>query len=71
LDPPEGNAMRSYAIESSDGNTVTYQDKKRWLWLLSLINPTVPLIGVIGHLLSGHELWLLMPVIVMFAVGPL
>lgn len=63
--------MRSYAIESSDGNTVTYQDKKRWLWLLSLINPTVPLIGVIGHLLSGHELWLLMPVIVMFAVGPL
>lgn len=63
--------MRSYSIESSDGSTVPYQDKKRWLWFLSLINPTVPLLGVIGHFLSGDELWLLMPVIVMFAVGPL
>ncbi|MFT7686837.1 MAG: alkane 1-monooxygenase [Candidatus Azotimanducaceae bacterium] len=62
--------MRSYTIENSDGNTVTYQDKKRGLWVLSLINPTVPLLGVICHLVSGNELWLLMPILVMFGLGP-
>ena len=63
--------MHSYSVETTDGVIVTYTDHKRWCWLLSLVNPLIPLAGVAGHLLTGNELWLLAPLVLMFVAGPL
>lgn len=63
--------MHSYSVETTDGVIVTYTDHKRWWWLLSLVNPLIPLAGVAGHLLTGNELWLLAPLVLMFVAGPL
>ena len=61
--------MTTHAIETPEG-TVTYTDHKRWWWLLSLVNPLIPLVGVLGHWLTGSELWLLVPLGMMFIMGP-
>ena len=63
--------MQTYAIETSDNGLVTYQDKKRWFWLLSLVNPLVPFVGIAGQLATGNDLWLLVPLGLMFGLGPL
>ncbi|HIG42307.1 MAG: alkane 1-monooxygenase [bacterium] len=63
--------MQTYAIETSDNGLVTYQDKKRWFWLLSLVNPLIPFVGIAGQWTTGSELWLLVPLGLMFALGPL
>lgn len=57
--------MKTFA----DG-TVTYTDRKRWWWFLSLVNPVIPLIGVCGYLLTNSELWLPVPLLLMFVLGP-
>ena len=36
---------------------VTYQDRKRWFWLLSLVNPLIPLVGIAGQWITGNEFW--------------
>ncbi len=63
--------MRSYAIDTQDDGLVTYTDNKRWLWLLSLVNPLIPFVGIAGQVITGNELWLLVPLILMFGMGPL
>ena len=63
--------MHTYTIENPDGQQVVYTDHKRWWWLLSLANPLVPLVGIGGQLLSGNELWLVVPLFLMFVMGPL
>ena len=59
-----------YLAEKSDGTTESYVDKKRWWWTLSLLNPLIPIIGVGGHFLTSHEVWLLLPLVIMFILGP-
>ena len=63
--------MTSYAIETADRGRLTYTDKKRRWWLLSLANPLLPLLGAAGHGLTGSELWLLVPLAMMFLLSPL
>jgi alkane 1-monooxygenase len=63
--------MRSYAIETPDQGVVTYRDKKRLFWLLSLVNPLIPFVGIAGQVVTGNELWLLVPLGLMFAMGPM
>ena len=63
--------MRSYAIDTPDNGLVTYTDNKRWLWLLSLVNPLIPFVGIAGQVITGNELWLLVPLFLMFGMGPL
>ncbi len=61
----------TYTIETPDNVQVAYTDRKRWWWLLSLANPLVPLVGIGGQLISGNELWLVVPLFLMFVMGPL
>ena len=63
--------MHTYSIEAEDGGAVSYTDNKRLWWTLSLVNPLVPLMGVAGHLITGSELWLLAPLIIMCGRGPM
>jgi alkane 1-monooxygenase len=63
--------MQSYAIETQDQGLVTYRDKKRLFWLLSLVNPLIPFVGIAGQVVTGNELWLLVPLGLMFAMGPM
>jgi alkane 1-monooxygenase len=63
--------MQSYAIETQDQGVVTYRDKKRLFWLLSLVNPLIPFVGIAGQAVTGNALWLLVPLSLMFLMGPL
>ncbi len=63
--------MQTYAIETPDQGTVTYQDKKRRFWLLSLLNPLIPFVGISGQYVTGNELWLLVPLGLMFILSPI
>jgi alkane 1-monooxygenase len=63
--------MQSYAIETQDQGVVTYTDKKRLFWLLSLVNPLIPFVGIAGLAATGIELWLVVPLVLMFVMGPL
>ncbi len=62
--------MHTFVLDTPQG-TVTYTDKKRWLWFLSLANPLIPLVGIAGHIATGNELWLLLPLTLMFVMSPL
>ena len=62
--------MTTYSIDTPDTGRVTYTDKKRGWWLLSLANPMIPLVGIVGHWLTSSQLWLLVPLAMMFIMGP-
>ncbi len=63
--------MRTYAIDTPANGTVTYRDKKRLFWLLSLMNPLIPFVGIAGQIVTGNAIWLLAPLGLMFGMGPL
>ncbi len=63
--------MHSYSIETPEQGIITFTDHKRWLWLLSLVNPLIPFIGIAGHAQTGNPLWLVLPLFLMFVLGPL
>ncbi len=63
--------MHTYSIDTSGGNSITYTDRKRLWWLLSLVNPLIPLLGVAGLAVTGNQIWLFIPLLLMFVMGPL
>ncbi len=63
--------MRTYSVTDLKDQTITYVDRKRWWWVLSLINPTLPLISVFGFLATQQSFWLVVPLTLMFVVAPL
>jgi alkane 1-monooxygenase len=62
--------MQPYSIDTADRGRIIYTDKKRIWWLLSLVNPLIPLVGLAGQHYSGSELWLFVPLAFMFVLGP-
>ena len=62
--------VHTYIIDTPDGSSVNYTDKKRIWWLLSLVNPLIPLAGLVGQHFSGSENWLFVPLALMFVMGP-
>jgi alkane 1-monooxygenase len=63
--------VTGYTGISADGEAVYYRDGKRWFWLLSVIYPLQPLVGIALHAASGNELWLWLPIATTFIGGPL
>jgi alkane 1-monooxygenase len=54
------------------GETVTYVDGKRHLYLLSVLWPTIPTLSVIAYVLSGNNvLTTLLPVVFIFVMVPI
>jgi alkane 1-monooxygenase len=59
-----------FVSQSANGSRIEYRDGKRWLWLLSVATPSVPLISVILIAETGNVLWSLLPVGVYFVLVP-
>jgi alkane 1-monooxygenase len=62
----------SFTAQAVDGKTIRYVDGKRYLWLMSLTGPFIPMLSVYWYLASGHNtLTLLFPLAYTFIVIPL
>lgn len=62
--------MKGYTGVLDNGEAIHYVDRKRWLWLFSVIYPLQPFIAVWLHYRSGNELWFLLPLFVNYIVAP-
>ena len=63
--------MKTYAIAHPQRGLIEYRDRKRLLWLGSLIYPVVSLSGIGLYLLTGHEWTLVAPLVANYIVIPL
>lgn len=62
---------RIYRWTDASGSVQSYVDRKRGAWLLSLLFPLLPLLGVGLHGVLGQEAWLLLPLFVVYVLVPL
>ena len=62
--------MRAYTATLPGGEAISYIDRKRWLWMLSVLFPLEPYIGIALHSVTGNELWLLLPLLLSYGFGP-
>ncbi|MEM7300919.1 MAG: alkane 1-monooxygenase [Pseudomonadota bacterium] len=59
-------------LKSDDGSILTYRDNKRYLWLLSLVEPVVPTLTVIAFFwFDKNQLILLWPLVHAFVLIPI
>ncbi|MGB5332059.1 MAG: alkane 1-monooxygenase [Woeseiaceae bacterium] len=63
--------MKGYTAVLPDGATIQYMDRKRWLWLLSVIYPLQPFLAIWLHFKTGNELWFLLPIATSYIIAPL
>lgn len=63
--------MKGYTATLANGEATFYSDPKRWLWLMSVLYPLEPLLGMGLHAITGNEWWLLLPVALNFGFVPL
>lgn len=63
--------MKAYTAVLANGEAVYYQDRKRWFWLLSVIYPLQPLLGIGLHARTGNQAWLLLPLALSYIGAPL
>jgi alkane 1-monooxygenase len=60
-----------FISQSQTGECVEYRDGKRYLWLLSVLSPAMPLLAVILMALTGSPWFALLPVVIYFGFVPL
>jgi alkane 1-monooxygenase len=63
--------MKAFTGELGDGTAISYVDKKRWLWIMSVTYPLQPFIGIWLHSVTGNQAWLLLPLFFGYVMGPL
>lgn len=63
--------MKSFIGTLENGEAIAYIDRKRWLWLLSVLFPLQPLVGIYLHAVTGNEGWLVFPLFVNYVLVPL
>jgi len=63
--------MKGYTAANADGRAIHYVDRKRWFWLLSVLYPLQPFIGIWLHARTGHQGWLLLPLFLNYVLAPL
>jgi len=63
--------MKAYNGVSADGQAIHYIDKKRWLWLLSVLYPLQPFVAIGLHANTGVEAWFLLPFVFNYGLAPL
>jgi alkane 1-monooxygenase len=62
--------MRGYTGTLPSGEAVYYEDSKRSLWVLSVLYPLLPFLGIGMHAYTGSEAWLLFPIVVAYVIFP-
>ena len=60
-----------YTAITADGQTIRYQDHKRHWWLLSVVYPLMPLLGIWAHHTTGWPLLLALPLVISYGLMPL
>ena len=63
--------MKGYTATLPSGEAIYYQDKKRWLWSLSVLYPLQPFLGIWIYVETGVEAWLLLPLAMSYIMAPL
>ena len=63
--------MKGYTAVLPNGEAMIYIDHKRWLWILSVLYPLQPFLGIWMHWMTGSEVLLLLPLAINYAIGPL
>ncbi len=61
----------TYAATTPDGQRVQWRDGKRLAWLLSVVYPLVPLVGVALHAHFGEPVLLAVPLLIGYGLMPL
>lgn len=62
---------RSYAHHAPGQGPLVYVDRRRWLWLGSVVNPLIAFVGIGLHAWTGYEPLLLTPLVIAYGLGPL
>ena len=62
---------RTYTATLPDGQTVSYRDRKRHWWALSVVFPLLPFTGLAAHHLSGWQVALGLPLVISYGLMPL
>lgn len=62
---------RSFRYTDAEGQTRVYVDRKRVLWLLSVVYPLSPVFAVVLHAFSGNEWMLVLPILFSYGLVPL
>jgi alkane 1-monooxygenase len=63
--------MKTYTAIAKDGRTVSYVDRKRYLWILSVLFPLIPFVGMGLALQTGLEWTLWLPLVAVYVLIPL
>ncbi len=63
--------MKGYTATNRTGEAVHYVDGKRYFWLLSVLFPLQPFIGVALHAKSGSEWVFALPLLITYGLVPL
>ena len=63
--------MVTYTLEHSEKGLITYTDKKRYLWLISMLMPALPLMSVAIFYQTGMQWTLALPLAVSYLIFPL
>jgi alkane 1-monooxygenase len=66
-----GLLSATYTATDADGRTVSWRDGKRLAWLLSVVYPLVPLLGVALHAHTGQPAMLAVPLLIGYGLMPL
>ena len=56
----------TYTAITPQGQVIVWRDRKRWAWLLSVVWPLVPLLGLWAHHATGHEIALGLPLLISY-----
>lgn len=63
--------MRGYTAKRANGEAIYFEDRKRWLWALSVAYPLQPFLGIWLHSETGNQAWLLLPLAIAYVLIPL
>ncbi|MDC0953650.1 alkane 1-monooxygenase [Porticoccaceae bacterium] len=63
--------MATYSIKDAQKGLISYNDKKRYLWLISVFMPVFPLMGVFIFYRTGVEWTLCLPLLLSYTLMPL
>lgn len=63
--------MTTYSVEHAEKGLISYTDRKRYLWLLSVLMPIVALSGIFCFQATGEQWTLWLPVLFSYLVIPI
>ena len=67
----DDSTMKTYVLEHPDKGTITYTDRKRYLWLLSTFYPLLPFLGMYVAIQTGSDWGLWLPLALVYVVVPI